>query len=54
LPQTCRAVNRDYLSGRLKIVLLILLLTALAGASGCKSASGSREFIPGRGWKTNG
>jgi len=36
-----------------KIVLLILVLAALAGASGCKSPSGSREFIPGQGWKTN-
>lgn len=38
----------------MKIVLLILLLTVVAGASGCKSASGSREFTPGRGWQTNG
>ena len=37
-----------------KLVLLVLLLAALAGVSGCKSASGSREFIPGKGWKTNG
>ena len=36
-----------------KIVLLLLLLAALVGASGCKSSSGSREYLPGQGWKTN-
>jgi hypothetical protein len=36
-----------------KIVLLIVLLVALAGTTGCKSSSGSREFTPGQGWKTN-
>ena len=37
-----------------KIALLFLLLAVLAGASGCKSSSGSREYLPGKGWKTNG
>ncbi|HAB17869.1 MAG TPA: hypothetical protein DCE44_15615 [Verrucomicrobiales bacterium] len=31
------------------LVLLVVALMAGAAASGCKS-SGSREFIPGRGW----
>ena len=34
-----------------KLLLLILLLAAVAfGASGCKTESGSKEFIPGKGW----
>jgi hypothetical protein len=32
---------------------LLLLLAALAAAAGCKSSSGSREYIPGKGWETN-
>jgi hypothetical protein len=35
------------------LLFLLLLLAVLAGASGCKSSSGSREFTPGQGWKTN-
>jgi hypothetical protein len=30
------------------VVAAVLLL---AGATGCKSSSGSREFIPGKGWR---
>jgi hypothetical protein len=35
-----------------KVWMLVLLLAALmAGAVGCKThQSGSREFIPGKGW----
>ena len=34
-----------------KIVLLLAVLVAvLAVGSGCKSSSGSREFIPAKGW----
>ena len=34
-----------------KIWLLVLLaVVALSLNSGCKSHSGSREFIPGKGW----
>jgi hypothetical protein len=36
-----------------KIMLLVLLTVVLAGAVGCKSRSGSREYIPGKGWKQN-
>jgi hypothetical protein len=37
-----------------KICVLILLLAALAVASGCKTDSGSREYTPGKGWVPNG
>jgi len=33
-----------------RLVLLLALAAVLAGAVGCKSNLGSREFIPGRGW----
>jgi len=33
-----------------KMAWLVLLMTALVVASGCKSHSGSREFTPGKGW----
>ncbi len=36
-----------------KIVLLLVLVSALVVASGCKTHSGSREFIPGKGWVPN-
>jgi hypothetical protein len=36
-----------------KICLTILLLAALVGVSGCKSHSGSREYVPGKGWVPN-
>jgi len=36
-----------------KTCLFILLLVALVCVAGCKTSSGSREFTPGQGWKTN-
>lgn len=36
-----------------RIMLLLLLAVLLAGAVGCKSCPGSREYIPGKGWKQN-
>lgn len=36
-----------------KIILLIALVALLAGTSGCKNSSGSREYVPGKGWKQN-
>ena len=36
-----------------KICVLILLLGVLVVGVGCKSHSGSREFIPGEGWVPN-
>jgi hypothetical protein len=35
-----------------KLFVVLALLVSLIFVSGCKS-SGSREFIPGKGWKTN-
>lgn len=34
-----------------KIILLLVLAALLAGVTGCKSHPGSREYIPGKGWK---
>jgi hypothetical protein len=40
-----------------RVFALLLLLAVLAGtlvlAPGCKSSSGSRDFIPGKGWVPN-
>jgi hypothetical protein len=36
-----------------RFVLIALLAVTLATAAGCKCASGSREFIPGKGWVPN-
>lgn len=36
-----------------KICVLILLLAALVVGVGCKTHSGSRDFIPGKGWVPN-
>lgn len=35
------------------LVFLLLAALVLAGATGCKTHSGSREFIPGKGWQKN-
>jgi hypothetical protein len=48
--QSCRADNRDYIAAMTKIALCVLVVLALVVGSGCKSSSGSREFIPGKGW----
>ena len=36
-----------------KVIALIVLLGVLVVVSGCKSHSGSREYVPGKGWKQN-
>jgi hypothetical protein len=37
-----------------RIALLLLVATALVlGVTACKTHSGSREFIPGKGWTPN-
>ena len=36
-----------------KFLLLILLVSMTVVVSGCKTHSGSREFIPGKGWVPN-
>ena len=35
------------------LVFLLLLATLVAAGSGCKSSSGSRDFVPGKGWVPN-
>ena len=35
-----------------RFCILALAAVVLAFSSGCKSSEGSREFIPGKGWKT--
>jgi hypothetical protein len=38
----------------LKLALVLILAASLLSiTSGCKSPSGSREFIPGKGWVPN-
>lgn len=34
----------------MKSVLLIVLTLSMLALTGCKSPSGAREFIPGKGW----
>jgi len=31
----------------------LLLLALVFGAAGCKSSSGSRDYVPGKGWVPN-
>jgi hypothetical protein len=33
--------------------ILALALSALVMAGGCATKSGSREYVPGKGWKQN-
>lgn len=32
---------------------LLLLVALMLAAAGCKSSSGSRDYIPGKGWVPN-
>ena len=49
---TCRRDNLDYSSAMKKICALILLAAVLVLAvAGCKTHSGSREYVPSQGWK---
>ena len=36
-----------------KICTLILLAVVLVAVAGCKTHSGSRDYIPGKGWVPN-
>ena len=36
-----------------KLCVLIVLLATLVIGAGCKTHSGSREYIPGKGWVPN-
>jgi hypothetical protein len=35
-----------------KLCLILLMLAIMVGA-GCRSSSGSRDYIPGKGWVPN-
>lgn len=37
----------------MKKYLLLLVATLVLASAGCRSHSGSREYIPGQGWKYN-
>lgn len=41
---------RASLGRAVSLLLLGVLASALVASVGCKSSSGSREFIPGKGW----
>jgi hypothetical protein len=36
-----------------KLCIILVLLAALVVGVGCKSSSGSKEYIPGKGWVPN-
>jgi hypothetical protein len=35
------------------LVLLVLALGLVLAGTGCKSSSGSRDYVPGKGWVPN-
>jgi PBP1b-binding outer membrane lipoprotein LpoB len=37
----------------MKMFILVMLLALAMVAAGCASSSGSREYIPGKGWVPN-
>lgn len=46
----CPADNLDYSAPMKKFCTWMLLVLVLAAVAGCKTHSGSREYIPGKGW----
>jgi len=49
----CPGDNLDY-SAVMKTLCAWVLLTVLVfGVAGCKTSSGSRDYIPGKGWVPN-
>ena len=53
VPQACPGGNLDYFALMIKAMLVLLVaVTLVVAMSGCKS-SGSREYIPGKGWVPN-
>jgi len=52
MPHTCPGDKLVYSIGMKKICVLFLIMVATAALlTGCKSShSGSREFVPGKGW----
>lgn len=52
--QACAPDKLDYAGRMVKVVLVALALAALIlGSTGCASHSGSREYVPGKGWIYN-
>jgi hypothetical protein len=51
MPHACRRDKLDYSFPMKKMLWLTLLLVGVMLVGGCKStSSGSREFVPGKGW----
>jgi hypothetical protein len=50
---TCSGDNLDYSFGMNKICAWLLLAVLVFGVAGCKTSSGSRDYIPGQGWVPN-
>jgi hypothetical protein len=45
--------NLEYNLAMSKVCIILLLMAMLIAAVGCSTSSGSREFIPGKGWVPN-
>jgi hypothetical protein len=50
---TCPHDNLDYSAAMKKLCAWVLLAVLVFGVAGCKTHSGSREYIPGKGWVPN-
>lgn len=50
---TCPGDNLDYSFAMKKLCVLVLLLAVVLAVAGCKTHSGSREYLPGKGWVPN-
>jgi hypothetical protein len=50
---TCPGDNLDYSSAMKKLCAWLLLAVLVLGVAGCKTSSGSRDYIPGKGWIHN-
>jgi hypothetical protein len=49
---TCRRDKLDYSFPMKKLCALLLVVAVALAITGCRSShSGSREFVPGKGWK---
>jgi len=49
----CSGDNLDYSFPMKKLCAWLLLAVLVLGVAGCKSSSGSRDYIPGKGWVPN-
>ena len=50
---TCLGDNLDYSFAMKKFYAWLLLAALVFGVAGCKTSSGSREYVPGKGWIHN-